>query len=44
VSSGSEEVDGPVLDALYRWRARGSQLDKLAPGKTLRFRVRFILN
>ncbi len=44
VSSGSEDVDGPVLDALYRWRAKGSQLDKLGPGKTARFRVRFILN
>lgn len=43
-SSGFEEINGPVLDALYRWRAKGSQLEKLAPGKTLRFRVRFILN
>jgi len=44
LSSGYPDVDGPVLDALYRWRAKGSQLDKLAPGKTLTFRVRFILN
>ncbi len=44
VSSGTEDVDGPVLDALYRWRARGEQLKKLAPGKTVTFRVRFILN
>ncbi len=44
MSSGYPDVDGPVLDALYRWRAKGSQLDKLAPGKTLTFRVRFILN
>ncbi len=44
LSSGTEDVDGPVLDALYRWRARGEQLQKLAPGKTLTFRVRFILN
>lgn len=43
-SSGYPDIDGPVLDALYRWRAKGSQLDKLAPGKTLPFRVRFILN
>jgi len=44
MSSGYPDVDGPVLDALYRWRAKGSQLEKLAPGKTLTFRVRFILN
>ncbi len=43
-SSGYPDIDGPVLDALYRWRAKGSQLDKLPPGKTLPFRVRFILN
>ena len=43
-SSGYPDIDGPVTDALYRWRAKGSQLDKLAPGKTLRFRIRFILN
>ena len=43
-SSGYPDIDGPVLDALYRWRAKGSQLAALQPGKTLKFRVRFILN
>ncbi|MSQ89765.1 MAG: hypothetical protein EXS01_00005 [Phycisphaerales bacterium] len=43
-SSGVKNIDDPVLDALYRWRAKGSQLDKLAPGKTLTFRVRIILH
>ena len=43
-SSGFADIDGPVTDALYRWRAKGSQLEKLAPGKTLTFRIRFILN
>jgi hypothetical protein len=43
-SSGFADIDGPVTDALYRWRAKGSQLEKLAPGKTVTFRIRFILN
>ncbi len=43
-SSGYPDIDGPVTDALYRWRAKGSQLEQLAPGKTLKFRIRFILN
>ena len=43
-SSGFADIDGPVLDALWRWRAKGSQLDKLAPGKALPFRLSFILN
>ena len=43
-TSGYPDIDGPVLDALYRWRANGSQLDKLPVGKTLPFRVRFIMN
>ncbi len=32
-STGYEEVDGPLLDALYRWTAKGESLDKLGNDK-----------
>lgn len=46
-TTGDREVDGPLLDALYRWTARGETIDKLPTprpnayerGVTLSFRV-----
>lgn len=44
-SSGyADDIDQPVIDALYRWRAKGSQLARLPAGKVARFRVRVILD
>ncbi|MBU3728514.1 MAG: hypothetical protein FGM37_04605 [Phycisphaerales bacterium] len=44
-SSGyPDDIDQPVIDALYRWRAKGSQLARLPEGKVARFRVRVILD
>ncbi|MSR18545.1 MAG: hypothetical protein EXS00_05145 [Phycisphaerales bacterium] len=43
-SSGYQlEIDEPVVDALFRWRASGKQLEKLTAGQTVRMRVRVIL-
>ncbi|MDA0803711.1 MAG: hypothetical protein O2819_08175 [Planctomycetota bacterium] len=43
-SSGyREEIDEPVLDALYRWRAAGQQLSQLGDGETVHFTVRVLL-
>jgi hypothetical protein len=30
--SGYRDVDGPLLDAIYRWTAKGKALDALPPG------------
>jgi len=30
-SSGDSRIDGPVVDSLFRWRARGAALDDLDP-------------
>jgi hypothetical protein len=43
-SSGFEEVDGPLLDALYRWTAAGEALTRIPAhdplaGVTMSFRV-----
>lgn len=44
-SSGyPDDIDQPVIDALYRWRAKGAQLARLPEGKVARFRVRVILD
>ncbi|MDA1008518.1 MAG: hypothetical protein O2800_05890 [Planctomycetota bacterium] len=37
------EIDEPVIDSLYRWRASGKQLKSLEVGQTVRFVVRVIL-
>ena len=37
------EIDEPVIDALFRWRAKGKQLDTLKEGQVVRMRVRVIL-
>ena len=43
-SSGSLLIDQPILDCLFRWRASGSQLTNLPEGKTLKYRIRILLN
>ena len=43
-SSGSQLIDQPIIDCLYRWRASGSQLTNLPEGKTLKYRIRMLLN
>jgi len=44
-SSGyPDDIDQPVIDALFRWRAKGTQLAHLPEGKVARFRVRVILD
>jgi hypothetical protein len=42
-SSGTQLIDQPIIDCLYRWRASGSQLEKLSVGKTLKYRIRMLL-
>lgn len=43
-SSGyASEIDEPVLDALYRWRATGRELDRLRESETATFRIRVLL-
>lgn len=34
-STGDDRVDGPLIDALYLWTAKGKALEKLAEGETL---------
>lgn len=43
MSSGYPEIDGPILDSLYRWRATGKQIDELKPGETVRIQLRLLL-
>ena len=42
-SSGTQLIDQPILDCMYRWRASGSQLTNLPEGKTLKYRIRMLL-
>ena len=42
-SSGSELIDQPIIECMYRWRASGSQLTDLPDGKTLNYRIRMLL-
>ena len=50
--TGYPDVDGPLLDAVYRWTASGEVLKKIPPGnpkdprdaqKGLNFDIKFIL-
>jgi len=44
--TGSPSVDGPLLDAVYAWRAKGEALDKLSasdPRASLEVRIRVIM-
>lgn len=45
-STGSPSVDGPLLDAVYAWRAKGEALDRLSPSDpraSLEVRIRVIM-
>lgn len=45
-SSGSADVDRPLLDAIYQWRAKGKQLEKLSggnPPQTVSIEFRILL-
>ncbi len=46
LDSGYASVDGPLLDAIYRWRARGQALDDLPDGSdaVVSMTVRILLN
>lgn len=43
VSSGDRRVDEPILDSLYRWRAKGQKLTELKKGETFDVKLRFML-
>lgn len=42
-SSGNPDVDRPLIDALYTWRARGERVDALGQGETVKVRMRMII-
>lgn len=39
-STGNPNIDEPIRNAVYRWRASGKDLDKLQPGDTLSVVIR----
>lgn len=43
LSSGYPEIDEPILDSLYRWRATGKQIDSLKTGETVKIQLRLLL-
>ena len=43
-TSGDGRVDHAINVSLYRWRASGAALERLAPDETLSVRLRIILN
>lgn len=43
VSSGSQDIDGPILDSLYRWRATGKQIDALKGTENVKVQLRLLL-
>ena len=43
VSTGHENVDGPIVDSLYRWRARGELLERLKDGQVYVYRIRLVM-
>lgn len=42
-SSGDRRVDEAILNSLYRWRARGKQLESLGEGQSIPIRLRIVL-
>lgn len=42
-SSGVADIDRPLVDAIYTWRARGERLEALADGETIAVRLRIII-
>ena len=43
-SSGDKRIDDPILDSLYRWRAKGAKLKELKGDETANIRLRIVLN
>ena len=43
VSSGDRRLDEPILDSLYRWRAKGEKLSELKGEDTFDVQLRFVL-
>jgi TonB family protein len=42
-SSGDTRLDEPILDSLYRWRAKGKKLDDLKGEETFDVKLRILL-
>lgn len=42
-SSGVRDVDRPLVDAIYTWRARGERVDRLAAGDVVKVRLRIVI-
>jgi hypothetical protein len=42
-SSGSRDVDEPLLDSVYKWRATGKPLEALGPKDRITFAIRVVL-
>ena len=42
-STGHENVDGPIVDSLYRWRARGELLERLKDDQVYVYRIRLVM-
>ncbi|HMN96966.1 MAG TPA: hypothetical protein PKC43_10755 [Phycisphaerales bacterium] len=43
-TSGDSRVDGPIVDALYRWRASGAPIARLGEGETIRIEMLILLS
>ncbi len=43
LNTGSREVDEPLLNAVYKWRATGKELETLTDGDTVSFAIRVVL-
>ena len=44
LSTGARDVDEPLLDAVYKWRAKGKELEALGEGETVSFAIRVVLS
>ncbi|MDZ4831306.1 MAG: hypothetical protein SGJ09_14050 [Phycisphaerae bacterium] len=42
-SSGHQDIDGPILDAITGWRASGKALEKLKAGDSVAIKLRLVL-
>lgn len=43
LNTGNPYIDGAILDAIYRWRAKGKAVDELGKDQTLTYSVRLLL-
>ncbi len=44
LNTGSVHIDGPLMDAIYRWTAKGAALEPLKKDETLPVEIRLLLN